>query len=179
MRATDTGNFYRQLLMHQYQNLLATANHITIFLKDIKNMLTFKKWSKRFRLFVTFNFVFALSIAFPVFTSFMKNVDLLMIGYIDVIIAVVLIVISIAIYVMRKRKTLKPCWNLIAIYKWILVAPMVLMLLYFAFPSHSWNIILGGLSWRVFLLSLVLEDLYDIYRRQRKKIIRRQPIAIN
>jgi hypothetical protein len=128
-------------------------------------------------LLTTFIIFFMISICFPIVASLMNKEpepDSL-IGSIDAGIALILAALYITIYSTKKSDdhvgsrtiTLKA-------FNTLCTLPLLLLLLYFVDAPIHWDVLLIGLSWRVALLSFVLQDLFSLLKqpyRQHKAVI--------
>jgi uncharacterized membrane protein YhfC len=106
---------------------------------------------------------FALSLTFPV-TASITNISVTTIRYIDILIALILVALALIIHVKRSPHKQKGSRKfIINLYKALLSIPIVLLMLFLLNLSIKWDVLLIGLAWRFWLLSLILEDLVHIY----------------
>jgi hypothetical protein len=109
---------------------------------------------------------FLTSLLFLIIASVM-NFSYGFIEYTDILIALVLVILAIVIYVKRSTNKKKGSRKLtIGIYKSIFFVILILLLLFLIDLRIKWNILLVGLAWRFWLLSLILEELVDLYRKR-------------
>jgi hypothetical protein len=172
----DTVSYYRQILMHQYQSLSSLTSYWKSLITEMTILAKARRWRTRFKIFLAFTFTFAVSLISPFVALSLEALQKRVIWYVDLTLAIILIILSIAIYLTRKERKIRSSKVLIKLYKGILAMPFFLVIIYLVFPDLRWEILVIGLTWRFFLLSLVLEDLTDIYRRQRKRILKNNPI---
>ncbi|WP_112747833.1 hypothetical protein [Pseudochryseolinea flava] len=118
-----------------------------------------------------FCFTFLISLAFPIAAS-LTNIASSSIAYTDIIIAIILIALSLFIHVKRSPHRRKGSRKfIINLYKGIFSIPMLLLIVFITSPGIKWDILLIGLAWRFWLLSLILEDLVQIHLASRDNVV--------
>lgn len=110
--------------------------------------------------------VFAVSLTIPIIVS-LTNLPLFgFIGYIDALLAIILLVLSIIFHINRPNKRKKGSRRIIAnIYKALLTVPVILAGLFLLGLRLKWDVLLLGLAWRFWLLASVLDDLVQTYKK--------------
>lgn len=106
--------------------------------------------------------LFGVSTTFPVVASLFPTQSLpSWVGFLDVGIALILILLMMTLYSLMQKFVDDPvklmCYR---IYGWLANLPIILLSLFFILPSAiDWNILLPGLAWRVWLLTYSLPAL--------------------
>jgi len=122
--------------------------------------------SWRFRLFCG---SFLISLIFLIVASVI-NCSYGLTEHIDPFIALILVILAMVIYVKRSANKRKGSRKLtINIYKVIFSIFLILLVAFLMELQIKWNILLVGLTWRFWLLSLILEELVALYRKRNLK----------
>jgi hypothetical protein len=117
------------------------------------------------RVIVTFCVCFVVSIAFPIVASGLDTRSRLL-GYADVALALVVSILGIMIRLKRREIRSKGTRRLtLSVYKVLFSLPLVLLVAFLVGVKIKWEILLVGLAWRFWLLSLVLEDIVQFANR--------------
>lgn len=115
--------------------------------------------------------LFSMSTAFPIVASVIDVTSQRVLGYLDVCIAVILVVLSIYLIMKRKDKKIRLSNRLFNIYKAMASIPLVLMVIYFLDLGIKWDILLIGLAWRFWLISFILSDLMILFKKRKQQEI--------
>ena len=137
-----------------------------------------KRWGKRFRFLLAFCLTLSFSLSFPIL-RIVNMISMTLLIYFEVAAAIVLIILSIAILLHRKETKTKGGPVLLGIYKSLITIPLMLTIISFPFPHFPWQLIALTLSWRIGLLILILDDLFTIYIKHRRKFSSSTPIIIH
>jgi len=129
----------------------------------------------RYKLFLTFVIVFFLSLCLPVLGSTTHFGSSTIMAYLDVSMAFFLVVLVTILYLTRKPMKKGVRRKIIGAYKVLMSVPVCMLILYVLPFNIQWDILLVGVSWRIWLLALILDELVSIYlrtqyRRQRSML---------
>jgi len=96
-------------------------------------------------------------------------------AYLDVSMAFFLVVLVTILYLTRKPMKKGVRRKIIGAYKVLMSVPVCMLILYVLPFNIQWDILLVGVSWRIWLLALILDELVSIYlrtqyRRQRSML---------
>ncbi len=113
--------------------------------------------------------LFALSVVFLIVAS-TQPFSYSLIAYIESCSAVVIVLLSIFIYMRRSSHKFRGLRKLtIQVYRTLITIPILLIFVYFTDCSIRWDVLLIGLGWRFWILSIVLEELAQIFLRSRSQ----------
>jgi hypothetical protein len=116
----------------------------------------------------TFCVFFTVSLAIPIAAA-ITNISSSKVGYMDIVIALVLISFALIIHMKRSAHKQKGSRKfIITLYKALLSIPILLLILFLMNLPLRWDVLLMGLAWRFWLLSLILEDLVQIHLSERR-----------